>query len=58
MPLGRRGFAKEATDGERRALEVLAEIEKGDYSVRPAELYRCTYCSFPTVCRKDYVGDE
>ena len=58
VPLGRGGFAKEATDGERRALEVLAEIEKGDYSVRPAELYRCTYCSFPTVCRKDYVGDE
>ena len=58
VPLGRWGFAKEATDGERRALEVLAEIEKGDYSVRPAELYRCMYCSFPTVCRKDYVGDE
>ena len=58
VPLGRRGFAKAVTEGERRALDVLDQIERGDYPVRPAELYRCTYCPYPTVCRKDYVGDE
>ncbi len=58
VPLGRRGFVKAVTDGEGRALDVLDQIERGDYPVRPAELYRCTYCPYPTVCRKDYVGDE
>ena len=58
VPLGRRGFVKAVADGERRALDVLDQIERGDYPVRPAELYRCTYCPYPTVCRKDYAGDE
>ena len=58
VPLGRRGFVAAVTDGERRALDVLEQIEHGDYAVRPAELYQCTYCPYPTVCRKDYVGDE
>ena len=58
MPLGRQGFMKAVTDGERRALDVVDQIERGDYPVRPAELYRCRYCPYPTVCRKDYVGDE
>ena len=58
VPLGRRGFVKAVADGERRALEALDRIERGDYPVRPAELHRCTYCPYPTVCRKDYVGDE
>jgi len=26
--------------------------------VDPHEPFRCTFCPFPTVCRKDYVGDE
>ena len=58
MPLGRGGFMKAVTDGECRALDVVDKIERGEYPVRPAELYRCTYCPYPTVCRKDYVGDE
>ena len=58
MPLGRQGFMKAVTDGERRALDVVDQIERGDYPVRPAELFRCRYCPYPTVCRKDYVGDE
>ena len=57
VALGRRGFAKAVADGERRAVDVLDEIERGNYPVRPAELYGCTYCPYPTVCRKDYVGD-
>ena len=58
VPLGRRRFVAAVTDGERRALDVLEQIEHGDYAVRPAELYQGTYCPYPTVCRKDYVGDE
>ena len=58
VPLGRRGFARAVTDGERRALDVLDQIERGNFPVRPAELYRCSYCPYPTVCRKDYVGEK
>jgi len=26
--------------------------------VRPAQPHLCVYCEYPTVCRKDYVGDD
>jgi hypothetical protein len=26
--------------------------------VRPYETRICSYCAYPSVCRKDYVGDE
>ena len=58
VPLGRGSLAKHLNEGEDRAVEVLGGIEQGEYPVRTAELYRCSYCAYPTVCRKDYVGDE
>ncbi|HET7618425.1 MAG TPA: PD-(D/E)XK nuclease family protein [Vicinamibacterales bacterium] len=45
-------------DGVRRLLDALDAIERGDFPVDPFEPYRCTWCAYPAVCRKDYVGDE
>ena len=58
VALGRRSFDDDVRAGERRAVEVVEGIERGEFPVRPAELYRCNFCAYPTVCRKDYVGDE
>ena len=58
VPLGTRPLTRHIDGGEEKALAVLNDIEQGDYPVRPAELFRCSYCAYPTVCRKDYVGDE
>ena len=57
-PIGRSDFAQEVTEGERRAADVLDRIERGEFPVQPAEPFRCTFCAYPTVCRKDYVGDD
>ncbi|MGH9162062.1 MAG: PD-(D/E)XK nuclease family protein, partial [Vicinamibacteraceae bacterium] len=46
---------EEATE---RFLTAVDAIERGDFRVAPAEPFLCVYCPFPTVCRKDYVGDE
>ncbi len=58
VALGRRSFDDDVRAGERRAVDVVDRIERGEFPVRPAELYRCNFCPYPTVCRKDYVGDE
>ena len=57
-PLDRRDLAAAAAEGQRRFLETVDGIEDGRFPVRPAEPYRCAFCDYPTVCRKDYVGDE
>jgi RecB family exonuclease len=41
-----------------RLLEVVDGVERGEFPPRPHELRICTYCAYPSVCRKDYVGDE
>ncbi len=41
-----------------RLFEAVDGIERGDFPPRPHELRLCTSCAFPSVCRKDYVGDE
>jgi RecB family exonuclease len=46
------------TDGQRRMLDAITEIEEGRFPPRPIDLHECTLCPYPTVCRKDYVGDE
>jgi hypothetical protein len=33
-------------------------IERGEFPVQPDEPYLCNWCPYPSVCRKDYVGDE
>ena len=59
VPLDRRrDIAAASAAGQRHFLETVDAIEDGRFPVRPAEPYRCAFCDYPTVCRKDYVGDE
>jgi len=44
--------------GQARFVEAVTAIEAGMFPVDPDEPYRCQWCAYPTVCRKDYVGDE
>ncbi len=58
VPMEGKGEAAGAMDeGEARAVAAVAGIEAGRYPPQPAELFRCTMCSYQTVCRKDYVED-
>ncbi len=45
-------------EGQRRLVAAVDGIEAGQYPVQPDEPYRCTWCGYASVCRKDYVGDE
>lgn len=59
VPLdGRQDLAAALAEGRQRFLEAVEAVEGGHFPVRPAEPWRCTFCEYPTVCRKDYVGDE
>ena len=58
-PLDRRqDIATALADGQERFIEAVDDIERGQLPPRPAEPYRCVFCDYPTVCRKDYVGDD
>ena len=41
-----------------RAASAVAGIEAGRFPPRPVEPFQCTFCPYPGVCRKDYVGDD
>ncbi len=59
VPLDRRATVDQAmADGQERFLTAVEGIEAGAFPPRPVEPFRCQYCEYPTVCRKDYVGDE
>ena len=61
---GRRAFAEipdmEATlaDGQEKLVDAVQGIERGEFPVDPEDLFLCNFCAYPSVCRKDYVGDE
>jgi ATP-dependent helicase/DNAse subunit B len=59
---GRQGDSNKLADamdaGQILFLDAIAAIERGEFPVRPEEPYRCRFCAYPSVCRKDYVGDE
>jgi RecB family exonuclease len=38
-----------------RVFEIVEHINGGSFPVRPHEPIRCSYCAYPSVCRKDYV---
>jgi RecB family exonuclease len=38
-----------------RVFTVVDQINAGAFPVRPHEPIRCSYCAYPSVCRKDYV---
>ena len=41
-----------------RLFGVLAGVSEGSFPARPYDTRICAYCAYPSVCRKDYVGDE
>jgi ATP-dependent helicase/DNAse subunit B len=45
-------------DARGRLLDLISAIERGEFPPRPYEPRICSYCAYPSVCRKDYVGDE
>lgn len=56
----RSGSDREAVlEGARaRTVGLVDGIEHGVFPPRPHETRMCTYCAYPSVCRKDYVGDD
>lgn len=38
--------------------QAVDRIEEGEFPVTPVEPYRCVFCGYASVCRKDYVGDS
>jgi ATP-dependent helicase/nuclease subunit B len=45
-------------EGQQRLLDVIGQIERGEFPPRPASTRLCGYCEYATVCRKDYVDGE
>ena len=41
-----------------RVMDVVDGIGRGEFPPRPYEPRICSYCAYPSVCRKDYVGDD
>jgi ATP-dependent helicase/nuclease subunit B len=46
------------TEIRTRVFDLVGSIERSDFPPRPYDLHICSYCAYPSVCRKDYVGDE
>jgi RecB family exonuclease len=41
-----------------RVFAILDAVERGEFPPRPHDPIICGWCSYSSVCRKDYVGDE
>jgi RecB family exonuclease len=54
----REELEKAMAEGQERLCAAVDGIERGAFPVQPEDPYRCTWCAYPDVCRKDYVGDE
>jgi hypothetical protein len=55
---GRTPLARAVAEGQVRFLAAIDAIERGEFPVAPDEPFRCRWCGYAGVCRKDYVGDE
>ena len=55
---GRSDDAEALTDARTRVTEILDAIGRGEFPPRPHDPFMCGYCSYASVCRKDYVGDD
>ena len=55
---GSSSLAEAVASGQERFLAAIDGIERGEFPPDPDEPYRCTWCGYASVCRKDYVGDE
>jgi ATP-dependent helicase/nuclease subunit B len=51
-------LARAVADGQERLVAAIDGIERGEFPPRPEDPFLCTWCPYPAVCRKDYVGDE
>ncbi len=40
-----------------RLFDVLDAVARGEFPPRPYDPMICSWCAYPSVCRKDYVGD-
>jgi ATP-dependent helicase/DNAse subunit B len=50
---------EKAADAQARSfVAAVDQIEAGAFPVRPLNEFRCQFCDYAGVCRKDYVGDE
>ena len=49
---------KVLADAQQRLADTVDAIERGEFPPTPDDVWRCETCSFASVCRKDYVGDE
>jgi RecB family exonuclease/inactivated superfamily I helicase len=59
VPLGDRDRMDQVlADAQLRLLTAVNGIRAGRFPVSPLEPFRCTFCAYANVCRKDYVGDE
>ena len=59
VPLGSStSLAQALEEGEKRLVAAVDGIERGSFPVKPDEPYRCRWCGYAGVCRKDYIGDE
>ncbi len=47
----------DAAESARTLVDAVRRIEAGEFPVRPLSEFRCQFCDFASVCRKDYVGD-
>ena len=45
-------------EGQARLIAAVEGIERGEFPVKPDEPFRCQWCGYAGLCRKDYVGDE
>ncbi|MEX2270560.1 MAG: PD-(D/E)XK nuclease family protein [Vicinamibacterales bacterium] len=45
-------------DGQARLVAAVEAIERGDFPARPGDPRDCKWCPYPSVCRKEYAGDE
>jgi CRISPR/Cas system-associated exonuclease Cas4 (RecB family) len=54
---GAKDIDETLAEARTRLLTAVDGIESGAFPPRPHDPMMCTYCAFPSVCRKDYVGD-
>ena len=45
-------------DGQARLVKAVDAIERGEFPARPNDPRDCNWCPYPSVCRKEYAGDE
>ena len=59
VPLAERGtLDRVLQEAQTRLLNAVDQVEAGKFPPTPIEPFRCTFCAYSGVCRKDYVGDE